>query len=431
MRVANAGQAWHRHRMRLLRTIGLMFVFGSVARASADDGASKRTLGSAAPSDVSTLTSISPVLRLAPTVGFVDDPVWTDGKTFAYVVADAGAMADLHIVDVATKTDRVVALPAELRQSRAIRIVGDTVVVIATTDGGQQFAQWLFAGRKPTVRSATATEVSFQQRDGRTVVVAYSRTERPAPVRGAASRASAPPGSTAPPVLAQHSIEVYDVVTGKRVAKSKPLTTDAQGLVVDRLYGATFHINHWDRGHLVALGIVDGVFNKKTDQRGPNQEAILDPIAGKIVTPTAITDLVEQRKRFEALRDKTDMTFAAVAKDRSAVELWQQGKKTNVTGISMSLYKLDSLAVSIASDVTWIGLSVDPANNAAIASKRLDTAMFDVFRVVNGVATRVLRVPAENREFSIGAISSKQIWLRERNRGFSRGSKVLEVLTIE
>ncbi|MBP9087618.1 MAG: hypothetical protein KBG15_15960 [Kofleriaceae bacterium] len=357
------------------------------------------------------LTETAPLYRIVPSTGFIDDAIWSDGKILVYVITDAAAVADVHIVDVATKDERVVALPPAMRQPTALRVFGETLLVVNVNDREQQVAHWLPLGKnkKPAPRAATATSISLQERAGKPVLVLYTRRD----------------GTTL-----VHSVEILDAVTGKRIAKSRSIETDGQGNTVASSKKMGFRINHWDGGYLLAYGIREGEFNAKEKQRSPNQEAVYDVIAGKFVATAPIKDHFEQRRRFDSLQGRSDLTFVAVSNDRRALETWQRGSKGEITGIDLAKYRTDSLLATIGTDGIWIGLTIDPANVAAIAQKKLDAEFFDIFHVVEGAATRVAHFPSLSRQFSMGWSAANTIWLTERNRGFSRGSKVLELVRL-
>ena len=357
------------------------------------------------------LTATKPMYRVMPSTGFIDDAIWSDGKTLAYIISDAAAQADVHIVDVATKAERVVTLPPALRQPKAIRVFGETLLVIVINDREQQVAHWLPLGKskKPAVRAAAATSISMQVRLGKQVLVLYTR-------RNAATLV--------------HSIEILDAATGKRLAISRNLETDGQGNTVASSKKLGFRINHWDGGYALAYGIRDGEFNAKEKQRSPNQEAVYDMVAGKFIANTPIKDYFEQRRRFDTLQSRGDLTFVAVSKDRSALESWQRGSNVEIKGIELAKYRTDSLVATMGTDGVWFGLAIDPANAAAIAQKKLEAEFFDIFHVVDGVAVRVAHISSPSRQFAIGWSATNTIWLTEKNRGFARGSKVLELVQL-
>ncbi len=358
-----------------------------------------------------TLTTAAPIYRVAPSTGFIDDAIWSDGKTLAYSITDAAAQAEVHIVDLATKAEQIIALPPGLLHPKAIRVFSETLLLVVDNNQEQQVVHWLPRGKskKAVTRSATATSISMQERAGQPVVVLYTR-------RDAATLV--------------HSVEILDAATGKRVAKSRNLETDGDGKTVASSKKLEFHINHWDGGYQVAYGVREGAYDRKKDQRSPNQEAVYDVIAGKFIESTPIQDYHEQRRRFDTLQGRSDTTFVAVSHDRSALESWQHGTKAEIKGIDLTKYRLDTLLATAGTDGVWLGLTVDPANFSAIAAKKLDAEFFDIFHVVDGAAVRVSHIPANSRQFSIGWAAKNTLWVTERNRGFSRGSKVLELVQL-
>ena len=413
--IASDRRPWHRQAMTATRFLGplalcLASAAGLVTLAVPTVADAK--IMAVEPAAPAMITATPPMYRVMPSTGFIDDAIWSDGKTLAYIITDAAAQADVHIVDVTTKAERVVALPPALHQPKAIRVFGEFLMVLVANDRDQQVVHWLSLGKnkKAGPRSATATSISVQERAGKPVLVLYTRRDATTLV---------------------HSVEILDAATGKRLAKSRNIETDGQGNTVASSKKLGFRINHWDGGFLLAYGIREGEFNAKEKQRSPNQEGVYDVVAGKFIAATPIKDYFEQRRRFDTLQGRSDLTFVAVSKDRSALEAWQRGTKVEIKGIDLAKYRTDSLLATIGTDGVWFALATDPANAAAIAQKKLDPEFFDIFHVVDGAASRVAHIPSSSRQFALGWSATNIIWLTERNRGFTRGSKVLELLQLQ
>lgn len=408
--IASDGFAWHRQRMKAPRIASAFALcLANATLVSLVVGARPAAAAAADAGVQGQLTSAAPVLRVAPTAGFVDDAIWSDGKVAAYILSDAGEQADVHVVDLDTRAERVLPLPVDLRQPTALRVFGDTLVVVANNGSSGQQVHWLPLGKKGAARKVVATDVSFQERAGKPVLVLYNRVDK---------------------AKISHSVEVVDAANGKRIVKARVLETDGDGNTVGSSKALTFRINHWGAGRTMAFGIREGSFNPKEKQRSPDQEAAYDVLAGKFVPVTGGGDLFERRRRFEILRDRSELTFAVVNHELTGVDFWQHGRKSAVADLDLAKYKTASLVSAVGSAGLWLGFTIDPANGEAISQKRLDPEFFDIFRVVDGKAARVFHIPASNRQFGLGSVAPGMIWLTERNRGFTRGSKVLEIIRV-
>ena len=58
------------------------------------------------------LVGAAEVVKLNPPAGFIDDPVATDDQRIAYVVAETGSKAELHVYSYALKAEQVIDITA-------------------------------------------------------------------------------------------------------------------------------------------------------------------------------------------------------------------------------------------------------------------------------------------------------------------------------
>src|SRR5215471_6040853 len=70
------------------------------------------------------LVGAKQVVQLTTQAGFIDDAVASDDARIAYVVADAAAKAELHVVTLATSAEQVADLAAITTHPIALALVG-------------------------------------------------------------------------------------------------------------------------------------------------------------------------------------------------------------------------------------------------------------------------------------------------------------------
>lgn len=354
------------------------------------------------------------LMTLTADAGFVDEVVAFDNQRVGYVVADAGTKADLHVVQlgcvkcVGTAEDTVVDLSAVTLRPTAVRLMGQRALVIGTSEDGSQVAGLLELTRKaaPVYKIGPATHISIIQRDGATRLAVHKTSSTKTGV--------------------QHVVELYALDTGKRVAAGKPLELEK-----DENKKLDLHVNHWSDGFTRVTGLKGGEWNKKENQRTPDTEATYDLISGKFVENKAIGDLMEQRKRFQALADAGgELELARMAWDNSSVQLWARGvaRAVQLDQPIMS-YDPKSLQAVVAPDGSaWLALKVDPVNPDAVARKKADAEYLDVFRVEAGAttATRKARLPSKNVRLKFGMVDGHP-WVLERSSGFERGGRSITI----
>jgi hypothetical protein len=228
----------------------------------------------------------------------------------------------------------------------------------------------------------------------------------------------------------KHEVELIALETGKRVSAGKAFELDK-----DFNKKLDFRVNHWSEGWTRVSGFKGGEWNKKENQRTPDTEATYDLVAGKLVENKAITDLVEQRKRYLMLADAGgQLDFLRMVWDNSAVQVWSRGTPREVTlDQPVTNYDAKSLQGVVAPDGSaWIALKVDPVNAEAVARKKADLEYLDLFRLNAGEtkATRKARIPAKDLRFRFGVIDG-HVWLLERSTGFDRGGRNITIYQIQ
>jgi len=354
------------------------------------------------------LVHASEVIKLAPSAGFVDDAIGGDDSRIAWVDSDAAARCELHVVRLdGSKAEIVADILPVTTHAIAVTLVGaDTAFVVGETEDGHQVGALIALAKKPpsiVYKLGPATHVSLVDKR---VVLHRTTTSKDG---------------------TSHTVEVYALDSGRRVAAGRALELDAK----QTSKALEFRVNHWAKGMTLAIGVKGGEWDKKENQRSPDTEATYDLVANKFVDSKPITDLFEQRKRFQALADgHGELSFARMSWDNTAVQLWRDGKPTALElDQALASYDPKSLQGAVAADgAARIALAVDPVNPDAVARKKADPAYFDVFAVERGgsKAKLIARVLAPKPGFRFGTLGAR-FWLLERSPSSERGGKTLTV----
>ena len=356
------------------------------------------------------VVGLTELARFAPPTGFVDDPIAMDADRLAYVVSDGAAATRVHLVELATgkETGSFDLAPLTARP-KWLAWIGKRLL-IGFGDPGAMTAALVDAGGKVVYRTPAATRVAVVERGGAPRLVLY---------RSVPGRAGT-----------RHSVELRAPDTGKRVGKVGTLDVDAAGASAK----LDFRVNHWTAGMTRAVGMRGGTWNKREDQRSPDVEATYDVVDGKVVATAAITDVVEQRRRYALLAEvaagaDVPDAFARAAPDLSGIELWRDGKRTPLELDQPLLAYGDprtSLAYAPGPGGAWIALQIDPVNVDAVKRQKADAEYWDLFEVQGSKALRRARKLATRQRLRFGWAGDR-LWVLERNVGFDRGGKALVV----
>lgn len=374
-------------------------------------------LALAQPAPLPPLVGATEVVKLNPPAGFIDDPVATDNERIAYVVAETGSKAELHVYSYALKAEQVVDITAVTLRPVTLQLVGPRALVIGVTEDGSNIAALVeFAPKGKQKAGAVvyklgpATHITPIVRDGKP--------------RLAVHRATASNSGT------RHEVDLIAIETGKRIAAGRSFELDA----ASKQAKLELTVNHWSDGFTKAHGIKAGAWDRKEDTRSPDVEAAYDLITSKVETKK-IEDLYEQRRRFQALADSGNQPdFVRMAWDNSGLQLWKAGKSKPITfDEALATYDAKSMQALVTADGgAWIAFKVDPVNAAAVERKKADPEYFDIFRVsADGKAQRKARVLAKGMRHRFGLVADKagdKFWLLERNLGMDRGGRSLTVL---
>jgi hypothetical protein len=363
------------------------------------------------------LLGAQPLVTAAAPAGFIDDVVAVDGDRVAYVIANGTSAAALHITQVGKSDEQIVDIATITLQPTLLAFVGERMFVVGT-DADKQVAGLIELSaknkRKPAgstvYRVPAADHIGLIMRDGKKRIAVHRQAEKT--------------GTTT------HTVEVLALETGKRVASGKPLVIDANGH--DKKLD--FRVNHWSDGWTKAYGVKAGEWDKKEDQKAPDQEATLDLVSGKMERKK-IDDLFDQKRRFTALADaQGKLDFLRVPPNGSGIELWRAGKMSPLTlDQKFGDYDPKSMQGVVNADGSgWLALKVDPVNAEAVARKRADPEYLDIFQIAaDGKATRKARVLAKGVRHRFGAGGENRFWLIERNAGFERGGKTFTLYQLQ
>ena len=374
-------------------------------------------LAVAQPKKDDALVGAQPVLTASASSGFIDDVVAADGDRFAYVVADGNTKAALHIAAVGSKDEKIFDIAAVTLQPIALQLVAGERVFVVGVNEGKQVAALVELGDKARSRKrccnvyelGPADHITVITRDGKQRVAVHTQTEAGG--------------------IVKHAIDLRDLATGARIGKGKVLALDASG----EEKKLEFRVNHWSDGWTRAHGIKAGQWDKKEDQRGPDQEATFDLVTGRL-EKQKIVDLFDQKRRFAALVDAGGkLDFLRLPPNMAGIELWRAGKMTPVVlDQKLTDYDLKTMQHVVNADGTgWLALKVDPVNADAVARKKADPEYLDIFRIsADGKATRKARVLAKGLRHRFG-VAGDRFWLIERNAGFERGGKTVTLYQLQ
>jgi hypothetical protein len=357
------------------------------------------------------LVGVTAVAKLAPATGFVDDAIAHDDQRLAYCVSDAAEKSELHVVTLADQHEDVIDLAPVTLHPIALELVGTRAFVIGLAEEGKQVGALIeLAGKKPgavVYKVGPATHITVVKRDGKPGVALH--------------RATAIKDGT------RHQVELLAIDTGRRIAAGPALELDTAGASK----ALDFRVNHWADGMTRAFGLKGGEWDRKENQRTPDAEASYDLVTGKFGERHAITDVFEQRKRYQALADAGgQIDFVRMTWDNTAIQLWHDGKpKALELDQQITNYDPKSLQGVFAADGSaWLALKVDPVNPDAVARKKADPEYLDIFRVsADGKATRAARVLATGLRHRFGLLGGDRFWLLERSSSFDRGGRNLAV----
>jgi hypothetical protein len=345
-----------------------------------------------------------PVLTLSAGAGWFEEAFALDdagGRLAVARTGDKGEIA-LELLDVdqggaVLWRAPLAAPPASLELTRS-----GGVLVLTRRDAGVEAVVFDAAG-KPGARFGPATDIARSQRGARELVAVHT-------VRGATRH-----------------VVIHDLARKKPLA-TRTLTADAAGHVasIDLTVRGT-------RAGLTQLaGRRPGRYDAKLDRRLNDTEAVHDLVEGKTVRDAAPADLVAAARiaRERAARPGLD-TFVFFSEDRA--RLLRLGADDTLAPVDLAVTTYDpaSLAQVARGEEILFSLAVDPLNPEALARRKRDVEVIDVFRLAPGAPpVRVARLPRDGRDLVWRAGGSRLAVLK-KHRTFGRGGPDLEVHELE
>jgi len=365
------------------------------------------------------LVGVAVDTKITVAKGFIDDAVAVDETRIAYVASDAGSLAELHVVNQASKAEQIVDHAPITQQPTQLVFVGTRVLVIGKV--GDSYGAALVepdpkAKKRFLWKAPAATDATIITRDGRP--------------RLALHRTIAMPGGGV-----KHEVELVALETGARIGPLRSLEVDSTG--TNEKLG--FKINDWADGWTRPHGIKSGEWDRRENARAPDYEVTYDLLTARFVDKKKIEDLFEQRRRFQALAEANGKTdFMRFSWDNAGLQLWRNGKLRPVDlDQPLTNYDTKSMQSAIAPNGSaWVVLKMDPVNAEAVARKKADPEYLDIFQLAADGKTaarkaRILATGARHRFGFVGTGTSSKFWLVERNTGFDRGGKSLTLYTVQ
>ncbi|MEM9490384.1 MAG: hypothetical protein AAGC55_14655 [Myxococcota bacterium] len=355
---------------------------------------------------------------IKPPRGFIDAPFVVDGSgsRLLYVVADAGYMADMHIVDLVQGGLPLgkLALNKFTNTPVQIRLIGDRYFVVSRPEGKQAKAAVIDSGGAIKNTFGPADDIVLTERDGALVVATYSVIEKPARKKG--------------PVEFHHTVQLYSMDGAKRMPRPRVLVTNAKGESAK----LDFRIAYWADGYTRAVGIKGGRWDASANQRSPDQEAWYDMVTGVFSKRIDIKDVMAHAY---LLRDwanhHNEREFIAVKRDNSGLELVTPSGRKSI-GLAEPFQRYDFR--SLQYQPSWEGrffftIKIDPVNPAAAARKKADPEYLDLYEYRSGQPKAVRRARillSDKRRMSWYATDEHWIVV-PRMLGFDRGGKELRI----
>src|SRR5665647_99997 len=169
---------WHRSPMVTARSLFSLAVVLGISAGSAS--AQLPQQGAPAPvpprAAVPSLVGAAELVKLTTPTGFIDDVVAAEDGRIAYVVAQVGTKAELHVYTHLSRKEQVVDISAVTLQPIALTLVGQRAFVVGRTEDGNQVAgmvELAAKGKKPAgaivYKLGPANDIAVITRDGKPV----------------------------------------------------------------------------------------------------------------------------------------------------------------------------------------------------------------------------------------------------------------------
>ncbi len=351
-------------------------------------------------------------VTIKPSSGFIDSPlsVSADGSQLVYVESDAAGRSTAKIVALG---DFKVLAEIDLSRIKgapiAIDLIGSDLFVVTRLANASELGA-LVSGGKIRRKFGPATHVRKAQAGAHSVASIYRRSSKRS--------------------ITTHTIEARDLQTGRRHGKRTVLRVDGAG----RDRSKKFVLHYFLNDYLAAVGTLEGSYDRKADQRMPDQHGVLDVVTGKI-SGAVVGDLIAHRKQRAILeKHPNENRFFEFPIDRTSLRVFEDGVARTVSLAEKAAhYDPKSLvAWQGPADILYFSLRIDPVHAAAAAARRAVIDWIDLYELRPGQAkaSRRARLLPESREAFTWIAGPRHWVLLPSHVGFSRGGPRLEIVEL-
>jgi hypothetical protein len=366
------------------------------------------------------LIGVKHVTTIKPSPGFIDDPFRFDGAggRLLYVVADAGYLAELRVIDLSQGGAQLAKVDISKLTTTpiAVHFVSEGFFVVSRPSRQDKAtAAVIDASGKVLRKFGPADDIVLTSRDGSPVVALYtvSQTKKGKP-------------------MFQHQVELVSLEGKKKWGKPRVLLADDKGHIPK----LDFRINHWVEGYTRLVGIKGGAWDAKEDQRSPDHEAWYDVFTGVFSKRIDITDVLEHTQLMNTLAaHPNEAQFLSVGPKLTSLDfVTSQGRQPVELAQPFRHYDPSSLQYQPTQDgLFFFTLTIDPVNADAVARKKADPEYLDLYeyRVGEKKATRRARILLTSKR-RVSWRATGEFWvLVPRLVGFDRGGKEMQVYTLQ
>lgn len=379
------------------------------------------------------LVDVSAVKTVKPTQGFIDDPFVIDsaGSRLLYVNADAGYMAEMHVLDLTQRGARLARIDISKLTTTpvSVRFLDDGYFVVSRPEGKQATAFLLDQAGQVKRTFGPADHIALTTRDGTPLVATHSVEHKEYRYRGGRRRGRIKlPGNGE----FHHTVQFHTLAGKTPFGKPRVLVADDKGLVSD----LDLRIAYWANGYTRVVGVKGGQWDAKEDQRSPDTEGWYDVITRTFEKRLPITNLMEHTllMRQWANHDN-EAEFLAVKKGLVGVELvTPTGRSDIALAEPFRHYDPKSLVYQPSDDgLFYFTLKIDPVHPEAVARKKADPEYLDLYeyRVGEKKARRRGRILLTSKRTMSWQASDSYWVVVPRLMGFSRGGKELTIYQLK
>lgn len=365
------------------------------------------------------------VTTVKPEHGFVDDPMAFDeaGGRLVYVASSMSGHSELRVLDLAQKGAQLSSIditkfttaPREVH----FALDGEHFFVVAADPDKKSGDREIGAlvGPKGIERTfGPVKDLRLTTFQGKEAVVSYAQEWKH--------------GKKGPEVF--HTVTIDDLATGKRLAKPRTLVADETGKVAK----LDFIISYWTDSYTRVVGIKGGTWDRKENQRTPDQEAWYEVATGTFTRTFPIKDVIAHRKLQKLLADHdNEPIFVDVAHDLSGVRYYDHGKPRRI-GLTenFSHYDPKSLVMQpVSPDGTvFFTLTIDPVNPDAVARRRAVARYLDLYQLAPGAkkARRRARILLHDKRGRAWRATPETWVVVPKHIGFDRGGKAIDIYSL-